>query len=167
MRKIVVITLIVFSILLLGVGITGAIIGDNEKKQPQNPIVDQKPVVPNTKKISCMRSEFGEMNAMVDTTIEVTFNESNMIDIFKTTTTYSFNDFNDYNNWKMSFESNGNMGLSGVTSSNIFNDTNMNLISVVEQKYSEMLPENINYEYPNDYEGLKNYLTFGGYYCTE
>lgn len=169
MKKMFLIVLILISFTSIGLGIFGAI-NRNTNKNENRPNDNFGNVVqPSNKQISCVRSEYQDMyNAMVETTIDATFNENNYIDVFKTTNKFMFNDQANYYIWKQSYESNNiDMNVPGIKSFNSFDDANNVLINVVEQKYSEMPIENINNEFPRYYEELKYYLNFNGYFCTE
>lgn len=165
MRKVLIAVFILISIGFIGLGVYGAILSNTTEEKPS---VD-KPEVPSTKKLNCSFTEFQDVyNANVETIVNVSFDDKDLVDVTKTTMRFMFSDINDYNTWKKSYESNDlEMNIPGVYTNTLFDDENMILTSILEQKYSETPQENINEEFPIEYENLKNYFISGGYICSE
>ena len=165
MRKVLITIFILISIGFIGLGIYGAVLSNNTEEKPP---VD-KPAVPSAKKLNCSFTEFMDIyNANVETNVNVSFDDKDLVDVTKTTMRFMFNDINDYNIWKTTYESNNlDMNVPGVNTNTLFDDDNMILTSIIEQKYSETPQENINEEMPIEYENLKNYFIAGGYVCSE
>ena len=121
------------------------------------------------KKISCSYTEYQDVyNANIETIIDVEFDSNEIGDLYTTTMKYVFMDQATYDSWKQIYSSNNmNMDVPGVTTTTQFDDSTITLTTIIKQKYSETPVENINQEWPNNYQDLKNYFINDGFNCVE
>lgn len=154
--------ILISALVIVGINIK---LQEKDTDNKNNNIVENKPT--NYKTISCTGFEYQEnLNANLETTININFDKSNNIDTANITLKYMYNNQSDYEMWRQAYENPIDIDVPGVTTQYNFDDENRVITSIMNQKYSEIPPENINNEFPAEYEAAKQYFINSGYSCT-
>lgn len=138
-----------------------------------NDVVDKGEDKPNDsgnvntpKYISCSTSEYiPDLKSLVETTISINFNDNNFVDTSVMTMKYIYDLQEDYDMWKQTYLNQPEISIPGVVSRTEFDDSTRTMTSIMEQDYSEIPAENINDEFPNEYNAAKQYFQDAGYTC--
>jgi hypothetical protein len=117
--------------------------------------------------LSCNLSEYNStFKANITTNIDMKFDNDNLINTISAVISYKFDSTSEYDSWKQAFNSNHQLsGILGMQTTNEFDDNNLTIKSIVNQKYSEILQSNLNENLPTDLNEMKKHFLNLGYTC--
>lgn len=145
------------AVVVFGLGIYGGLNQEKNNKKEDN-----------SNLLSCNVSEYvSAYKANSTVTVNMKFDEDNFIDNINATMIFKFDDQSNYDSWKQLYNSNNQMDFSGMgmDSRNEFNDENKTLKVLIDQKYSEIPQENMNKNFPTNFNDLKKHYLDLGYNC--